>query len=60
MDELMENFDKEERSIILELARISLSDADIYNKVAEELDLSDDFLKGLQEKIESVSKEDLI
>lgn len=42
----------EEETIILELARTSLADGETYDYIAEELDLSDDFLKELQEKIE--------
>lgn len=52
----MDKFTKEQQSVILELARVALADADIYDKVAEELDLSDCYLKGLQIMIEAVSE----
>jgi len=45
----MRNFTKEEQVIILELARMTL--ADNYEAVAEALDLSDEVLKDLQDKI---------
>jgi len=47
----MDTLTNEERVIVLELARIALSDAETYDLVADELDLSDETLKGLQEKI---------
>jgi len=43
---------EQEETIVLELARTSLSDGETYDYIAEELDLSDDCLKELQEKIE--------
>ena len=51
----MKGFTKEEETIILEAARVALSDADLYEGVALDLDLSDDVLKALQEKIESIT-----
>ena len=42
----------EEETIVLELARTSLRDEENFNYVSEELDLSEDYLKELQEKIE--------
>jgi len=53
---MMHKFTNEQQSTILELARVALADADIYDKVAEELDLSDCYLKGLQIMIEAVSE----
>jgi len=55
-ENIMDKFTKEQQSVILELARVALADADIYDKVAEELDLSDCYLKGLQIMIEAVSE----
>jgi hypothetical protein len=54
MKKIMDQF-TDEQSTILELARLALSDADTYDMVAEEMDLSDCYLKGLQEIIESAS-----
>jgi len=51
----IENFDDEEQSVILELARTALADATTYDEFAEKLDLSDNYLKPLQEKIEGVT-----
>ena len=45
-------FNDEEMSIILELARLSLSDKNVYDRFADELDLSDDVLQELKDKIE--------
>jgi hypothetical protein len=38
--------------VLLELARISLADGEVYDKMAERMDLSDEYLKSLQEKLE--------
>ncbi len=43
---------EQEKTIVLELARVSLRDEENFNFVSEELDLSKDCLKELQEKIE--------
>ena len=45
-------FTPDEESVILELARSALADADTYDRFANKLDLSDDTLKSLQAKIE--------
>ena len=45
-------FDREERSIILELARTALADSTTFDKYAEQLDISDKVLTELREKIE--------
>ncbi len=52
----MDKFTAEQQSTILELARIALADADTYDRVADEMDLSDCYLKGLQIMIEAVSE----
>jgi len=36
---------------ILELARVALSDADIYDRMVDKLDLSDEYAKELQETL---------
>ena len=48
-------FSKEEELIILELARTALADAEVYDTLAYNIDLSDKVLKKLQEKIEAVT-----
>ena len=45
-------FNDEEKDIIMELARLALADADTFVKFADALDLSDDVLKDLQDRIE--------
>ena len=51
----MEEFNKEEESIILGIARTALADAEIFDSIAEEFDITDTELKQLQEKIEVVT-----
>jgi len=46
-------FTDEEKDVVLELARMALSDAEVYDRFADILDLSDECLKELQDKIES-------
>lgn len=45
-------FTEEDETIILELARRALADADVFDEMANELDLTDGDLKKLQRKIE--------
>ena len=45
-------FTVEEEGIVLELARTSLADGEVYDYIAEELDIADETLKELQEKID--------
>jgi len=52
---LMDNFTAEEQSEILELARMALQDAESYTIFADAMDLSDEYLKSLQERIEEVT-----
>jgi hypothetical protein len=44
-------FSSEEETAILEIARRALSDGDIFDEMADELDMTDDDLKLLQRKI---------
>jgi hypothetical protein len=53
-----DKFDREEQNVICELARIALADAEIYDSIAEDLDLSDEALKVLQNKLETFMKGD--
>jgi hypothetical protein len=49
---IMDKFNATEQSEILEIARLGL--AMVHDEIAEELDLSDDHLKALQNKIYTV------
>lgn len=46
-------FNEEETLVILEVARQSLCDADVYEGIAEQLDLSDEYLFALRDKLMS-------
>ena len=46
------DFTDEEFVEIMELARIALADADIFDDMAEKLDLSDAYMIKLRDKIE--------
>lgn len=48
-------FSQNEETTILELARVALADAEIYDDIADKLDISDKELKALQKKIENVT-----
>ena len=52
---IMDNFNETEQSEILELARVALADADVFDQVAAALDLSDEYLMQLCEKIQEHS-----
>jgi len=45
------NFSASELTTLLEAARITLGDADLFDGIAESLDISDEELKRLQEKL---------
>ena len=47
-------FTPSETTTILELARIALADAEIFDKVAGDLDVRDEDMKQLQEQIKKV------
>ena len=42
----------EETIIVLEAARIALSDGDIFDRIAEEMDISDADLASVRDKLE--------
>ena len=44
-------FTSEEMGTILELARVALSDAEVYDYFADKLDLTDKEMKALQKKV---------
>lgn len=48
---IMDKFNEAEQIEILEMARVALSDADTFDIIGDHLDLSDDYIKALQEKI---------
>ena len=52
---IMDNFNETEQSEILELARVALSDSTTFDMVADALDLSDDYMMKLCEKIQEHS-----
>ena len=56
MSHPIKEFTDEEKDIILELARMALADEDSYYEFALALDLSDEVLKDLQDRIEKVTK----
>jgi len=45
-------FSDEEKTIIVELARLALADAGVFDKFAEAMDMSDEELQDLRAKIE--------
>jgi hypothetical protein len=53
---MMDKFTETEQSEILEIARVALADAGIFDAMAEALDISDDYMYKLSEKICSVTK----
>lgn len=48
-------FNDEDKNTILELARIALADSAIFDGFADQLDLSDEVLLDLRERIEKVT-----
>lgn len=44
-------FDYEELITLLEASRLALSDAEVFDHIAESLDLSDQYLLDLREKL---------
>ena len=51
----MNDFPNNEMVIILKCARIALADGEIFDEIAEEFEISDDYLKEIQEKIYSLT-----
>lgn len=51
-------FTEDENMIILEAARMALADADIYDLIAYRKELSDEFMKTLQRKIEEATNKE--
>jgi hypothetical protein len=49
----VKNFTEEEQVVILEMARIAMGDGFIFDEVAAALDLSDEYLIQLRDKVEA-------
>lgn len=45
-------FNKEENLIIMEAARVALSDAENFDNIADKLDLGDEILVNLRKKLQ--------
>ena len=54
---LRDLFTEEDEITILEIARRALADAEIFDEIAGELDISDHELKKLQKRIEKETEE---
>jgi hypothetical protein len=52
----MSDFSKEEQTEILEIARYALADGETFDRIAIKLDLTDEYMKELQGKIEKATK----
>lgn len=50
--DLAKTFSNSEMLTVLELARVALTDAEVYDYMADKLDMSDEDMKSLQEKLE--------
>ena len=48
---IKDNFTEDELLHLLEAARVAFADAETYDMIAEDMDLSDDYLKPLIEKL---------
>lgn len=44
-------FNREELLIIFEAARIAMADGEVFDRIAEDMDLADEAMKGIQEKL---------
>lgn len=53
---IMDRFTEEERVEILEIARLGLGM--VFNEIADEMDLSDDYLTELREKMYEAATEE--
>lgn len=49
----MDKFDESEITAILEVARIALKNKQMFEYIADELDLSDDYLESLLARIDA-------
>lgn len=46
-------FNDEDKTIIMELARLALADAGTFDRFAESMDLSEDYLLELRDRVEA-------
>ena len=53
----IESLDQGDLVTILELARVAVSDAEVYEYIADKLDLSDDYMKELQDTLFKLTEE---
>lgn len=51
-------FTEDDMVIVFEAARVVLADAEVFDKIAEELDLSDEEMIKIRDKIQFVMDED--
>lgn len=51
MDNITKEYSQTELTEILEIARLALRDADFFDYLVDSCDLSDEYLKNLQEKL---------
>ena len=49
--------EKEFQTIVLEIARVALADADLFDQMAEELDLSDEVMLSVRDKVHLLTSE---
>lgn len=47
----------EEETVLLEVARIALADGEIFDKIVEQLDMTDSEMKKLQDKIQDLTSD---
>lgn len=50
----MNKFTPEEQTILLEAARAAFADANVFDDLANHLDLSDEYMVELREKLQTV------
>jgi len=56
LEEYMKFINTSDESVILELARVALGDAAVYEYFANQLDLSDEYLSELRDKVENLTQ----
>ena len=56
LEEHTKFIDSSDESVILELARVALGDAHVFDFFADKLDLSDEYMSKLRGKVESLTQ----
>jgi len=56
LEEYMKFINTSDESVILELARVAMADSTVYDFFADKLDLSDEYLSELRDKVESLTQ----